>query len=144
MTMGFLLDTHVLSEVMRENPATKVMTWLDAQPESLLHTSTVTQAEVLASIAYLPPGQRRDALASSAEQLFQLDFSGRCLVFGSAAAEQYAWVRAQRKLAVRPISTEDAQIAAIALANQLTLVTRNTKDFQGIADIQVANPWQPH
>jgi len=82
MTMGFLLDTHVLSEVMRENPATKVMTWLDAQPESLLHTSTVTQAEVLAGIAYLPPGKRRDALASSAEQLFQLDFSGRCLVFG--------------------------------------------------------------
>lgn len=144
MTKGFLLDTNVLSEVMRENPATEVMTWLDAQPESLLHTSTITQAEVLAGIAFLPPGKRRDALASSADPLFQLDFGGRCLVFSGAAAEQYALVRDQRKLAGSPISTEDAQIAAIALANQLALVTRNTKDFEGIAGLQVCNPWQPH
>ena len=144
MTMGFLLDTNVLSELMRENPATEVMTWVEAQAENLLHISTVTQAEVLTGIAFLPPSKRRDALASNADQLFGYDFSGRCLVFGGAAAEQCALVRAQRKLAVSPISTEDAQIAAIALANQLTLVTRNTKDFQGIAGMQVTNPWQPH
>jgi len=144
MTMGFLLDTNVLSELMRENPATEVMSWLDAQAESLLHTSTVTQAEVLTGIAFLPPGKRRDALASSADQLFGHDLSGRCLVYGRAAAEQCALVRVQRKLAGMPISTEDAQIAAIALANQLTLVTRNTKDFQGISAMQVTNPWQRH
>ena len=68
MTMGFLLHTNVLSELMRENPATEVMSWLDAQAESLLHTSTVTQAEVLTGIAFLPKGKRRDALASSADQ----------------------------------------------------------------------------
>jgi predicted nucleic acid-binding protein len=143
MTLGFLLDTNVLSEVMREKPAPEVMAWLDEQPENLLYTSAVTQAEVLAGIAFLPTGKRRDALASSADQLFGHDFSGRCLVFGGAAAEQCALVRAQRKLAGMPISTEDAQIAAIALANQLTLVTRNTKDFRGITGIQVTNPWQP-
>ena len=142
--MGFLLDTNVLSELMRENPATEVMTWVEAQAENLLHTSTVTQAEVLTGIAFLPPGKHRDALASSADQLFAYDFSGRCLVFGRAAAEQCALVRAQRKLAGMPISTKDAQIAAIALANQLTLVTRNTKDFQGISAMQLTNPWQRH
>jgi len=144
MTLGFLLDTNVLSEVMREKPAPEVMAWLDEQPENLLYTSIVTQAEVLAGIAVLPQGQRLNALASNADQLFQLDFSGRCLVFGGAAAEQYALVRAQRKHAGRPISTEDAQIAAIALVNQLTLVTRNTKDFEDIAGMEVINPWQRH
>ena len=144
MTMGFLLDTNFLLELMRENPATEVMTWVEAQAENLLHISTVTQAEVLTGIAFLPPSKRRDAFASSADQLFGYDFSGRCLVFGGSAAEQYALVRAQRKLAGSPISTEDAQIAAIALANQLTLVNHNTKDFQGRAGMQVTNPWQPH
>ena len=91
-------------------------------------------------VVVLPPGKRRDSLASSAEQLIYLDFSVRCLVFGGAEAEQYALVRAQRKLAGRPISAEDAQIAAIAIANQLTLVTRNTKDFEGLAGLQVTNP----
>ena len=142
--MGFLLDTNVLSELMRENPATGVMSWLDAQAENLLHPSTVTQAEVLTGIAFLPPSKRRDARASNADQLFGYDFSGRCLVFGGAAAEQCALVRAQRKLAGSPISTKDAQITAIALANQLTLVNHNTKDFQGRAGMQVTNPWQPH
>ena len=144
MTMDFLLVTNVLSELMRENPATEVMSRLDAQAESLLHTSTVAQAEVLTGIAFLPPGKHREALASSADQLFGHDLSGRGLVYGRAAAEQCALVRAQRKLAGMPISTKDAQIAAIALANQLTLVTRNTKDFQGISAMQVTNPWQRH
>ncbi len=92
----------------------------------------------------MPPGKRRDSLASSAEQLIYLDFSGRCLVFGGAGAEQYALIRAQPKLAGRPIRTEDAQIAAIAIANQLTLVTRKNKDFEGLAGLEVTNPWQPH
>jgi len=144
MTMGFLLDTNFLLELMRENPATEVMTWVEAQAENLLHSSTVTQAEVLTGIAFLPPGKHRDALASSADQLFAYDFSGRCLVFGGAAAEQSALVRAQRKLAGSPISTKDAQIAAIALANEPTLVIRNTKDFRGLAGMQVTNPCQPH
>ena len=144
MTMGFLLDTNFLLELMRENPATEVMTWVEAQAENLLHISTVTQAEVLTGIAFLPPGKHREALASSADQLFGHDLSGRGLVYGGAAAEQCAWVRAKRKLAGSPISTEDAQIAAIALADQLTLVTRNTKDFQGISGMQVTNPWQRH
>lgn len=144
MTSGLLLDTNVLSELMRESPAPQVMAWLDSQPEHLIQTGTITQAEILAGIALLPSGKRRDALANGADQLFQQDFRGRCLVFGGSAAEQYALIRAQRQRAGRPISTEDAQIAAIALAAHLTLVTRNIKDFDGIEGLEVINPWQPH
>jgi predicted nucleic acid-binding protein len=144
MTMGFLLDTNVLSELMRESPEPIVVAWVDSQSESSLQTTAVTQAEILAGIALLPAGKRRDALASGAEQLFQQEFRGRCLVFGSSAAEQYALVRAQRQSAGRPISTEDAQIAAIALAARLNIVTRNTKDFDGIDGLKVINPWLPH
>lgn len=144
MSTGYLMDTNVLSELMREHPAPDVMTWLDSRPESALHTSAITQTEILTGIAVLPAGKRRDALAQAAEQLFAQDFLGRCLPFGGAAAAHYALVRAQRQRAGRPISTEDAQIAAIALAAQLQLVTRNTKDFEAIADLQAINPWQAH
>ena len=144
MTMGFLLDTNVLSELMRQYPNPLVTAWLDSQAINQLQTSAVSQAEILAGIAVLPVGNRREVLAKGADELFQQDFSGRCLVFGSAAAEQFALVRAQRQRAGRPISTEDAQIAAIALAANLTLVTRNTKDFEAIDGLQVINPWQMH
>ena len=143
MSNGHLLDTNVLSELMREHPAPEVMAWFAGQTESGMHTNAITQAEILAGIAVLPTGKRRDALAQAAEQLFAQEFVGRCLPFGSAAAAHYALVRAQRQLAGRPISTEDAQIAAIALAAQLPLVTRNTKDFEAISDLQIVNPWQP-
>lgn len=144
MTMGFLLDTNVLSELMRQAPNAQVMAWLDGQAINQLHTSAVSQAEILAGIAVMPQGNRREVLAKGASLLFQQDFSGRCVVFGSEAAEQFAMVRAQRQRAGRPISTEDAQIAAIALAANLKLVTRNTKDFESIHGLQVINPWPMH
>jgi hypothetical protein len=83
-------------------------------------------------------------MALAASQIFEEDFLGRCIDFGGLAVAQYAMVKAQRQLAGRPIDTADAQIAAIALAANLTLVTRNTKDFEGIDGLQVINPWQPN
>ncbi|GAA3984241.1 type II toxin-antitoxin system VapC family toxin [Comamonas faecalis] len=142
MTVGFLLDTNVLLELMRENPAPEVLHWFAGQTASQLQTSAITQAEILAGIAVLPVGKRRDALAHAAQQIFSDDFRGRCLDFGSGAAEHYALVRAQRQHAGRPIHTEDAQIAAIALTAQLALATRNIKDFEGIDGLEVVNPWQ--
>ena len=138
-----MLDTNVLSELMRDNPDTQVLAWFAGQGAKLMKTSAITQAEIGAGIALLPAGKRRDALARAASQLFEEDFQGRCLDFGAHAAEHYAQVRAQRQRAGRPISTEDAQIAAIALAAQLQLVTRNTKDFEEIDGLEVVNPWQP-
>jgi len=144
MSNGFLLDTNVLSELMRASPAPQVLDWFAGHSANQMHTSAVTHAEVLAGIALLPVGKRRDAIARAASQIFEEDFFGRCLDFGGLAVGHYAVARAQRQRAGRPIDTADAQIAAIALAAQLTLVTRNTKDFEGIEGLDVFNPWQPH
>lgn len=144
MSAGFLIDTNVLSELMRENPASQVLAWFANQNANLMQTSAITHAEILAGIALLPAGQRREAMAQAAGQIFDEDFSGRCIDFGGQAIGHYALARAQRQLAGRPVDTADAQIAAIALAAQLTLVTRNTKDFEGINDLQVINPWLHH
>jgi len=141
MSAGWLVDTNVLSELMRPAPAAQVLHWFAHQPQQLIQTSAITQAEILSGIALLPAGQRRDALAQAADLLFSQDLAGRCLPFGSAAAQQYALVRAERQRAGRPISTEDAQIAAIALANGLQLVTRNARDFAEIECLAVVNPW---
>lgn len=144
MSTGFLIDTNVLSELMRENPAPQVLAWFASQNANLMKTSAITHAEILAGIALLPAGKRREAVAHAASQIFEEDFAGRCIDFGGQAVRHYALVRAQRQLAGRPIDTADAQIAAIALATHLTLITRNTKDFEGIDNLQVVNPWLHH
>lgn len=144
MADGFLIDTNVLSELMRPSPAQQVLDWFAAQTPSQLHTSVVTYAEVLAGIALLAAGKRRDALALAATQMFEEDFAGRCLDFGGLAVGHYASVRATRQQLGCPIDTADAQIAAIALAANLKLVTRNTKDFEGIDNLMLVNPWQSH
>lgn len=144
MSAGFLIDTNVLSELMRENPAPQVLAWFASQNANLMQTNAITHAEILAGIALLPAGKRREAMAQAAGQIFDEDFSGRSIDFWGQAVGHYALVRAQRQLAGRPIDTADAQIAAIALAAQLTLVTRNTKDFEGINDLEVINPWLHH
>ena len=144
MSAGFLIDTNVLSELMRENPALQVLAWFASQNANLMQTSAITHAEILAGIALLPAGKRREAMAQAAGQIFEEDFAGKCIDFGGQAVGHYALVRAQRQLAGRPIDTAEAQIAAIALVTHLTLVTRNTKDFEGINDLQVINPWLHH
>ncbi len=144
MSAGFLIDTNVLSELMRPTPAPQVLDWFAAQTPSRLYTSVITHAEVLAGIALLPPGKRRDALAQATRQMFEEDFAGRCLDFGGMAVGRYAMLRAQRQQAGRPIDTADAQIAAIALAAGLKLVTRNTKDFADMDGLGLVNPWQDH
>jgi toxin FitB len=141
MSNGFLLDTDVLAELMRSQPAAAVLGWFAQNAQSAMYTSAITQAEILTGIALLPAGQRRTALARSAEQMFEQDFGDRCLAFDAAAAKRYAVLVAARTQQGQPVSTEDAQIAAVALATGLTLVTRNTKDFENIKGLVQANPW---
>ena len=142
MSRGFLLDTNVLSELMREQPAAAVLDWFAQNPQVSMQTSTITQAEILSGIALLPNGTRRTALAVAAEYMFEEDFAGLFLPFDAAAAKNYAVIVAARTRQGRPISTEDAQIAAIALAAGLTVVTRNLQDFECIDSLRLANPWQ--
>lgn len=138
---GVLLDTNVLSELMRPRPEAQVLAWFARQPEGSFYVSAITRAEILLGIALLPAGKRRHALAQAAEQMFAEDFAARCLPFDADAAAEYALLVATRSQRGRAISTEDGQIAATALSNGLPLATRNTKDFADIAGLILLNPW---
>ena len=136
-----ILDTNVLSEVMRPAPAAEVLAWLAAQTAASLYTTSVTQAEILHGLMLLPAGRRRRALEAAATAVFAEDFGGRILGFGTEAAPPYAQIASQGRRAGRPISHFDAQIAAIARANGAAIATRNVADF---ADCGVAlvDPWR--
>lgn len=137
-----LLDTNVLSELMRPMPEPRVVNWLDAFPEWDVWISAITVAEIQLGIALLNDGSRKSVLADLAEQMFREDFQGRCLPFDYQAAAEYAMIVADRSRAGRPISVEDAQIAAIARTADLALATRNTKDFAIIRGLALVNPWE--
>ena len=142
MSNGFMLDTNVLSELMRERPANAVLDWFAQNTGSVMHISAVTQAEILTGVALLPEGKRRTALAVAAEQMFEQDFADHCLAFDTVAARNYALIVSERTRQGHPITTEDAQIAATALANALTVATRNTADFKNIQGLEIVNPWE--
>lgn len=139
---GILLDTNVLSELMRPKPAGEVLAWFDRQRNSTFFVCAITRAEIFLGIALLPAGKRRDGLATAAERMFVEDFAGCSLPFDDGCATEYAVLVATRTRSGTSISTEDAQIAAIALVNGLSLATRNGKDFKGIVGLAVLNPWQ--
>ena len=138
---GVLLDTNVLSELMRPLPDTTVLAWFGQNSASSFYTSAITQAEILLGITLLPAGKRRTALAVAAEQMFKEEFANRCLAFDAAAASEYALLVADRSKNGQPICTEDAQIAATAILHRLPLATRNTKDFLHIPKLTLINPW---
>ncbi len=126
---------------MRPNPAERVIRWLDNQPISSLYICSVTRAEIELGLALLPEGQRREDLSRIAAEMFS-EFVGRCLGFDEVCAKPYANVVAHRRRIGRPITVEDAQIAAIALRHGLTLATRNQRDFDQIGRLQLFDPWQ--
>ncbi len=136
-----LLDTNVLSEFMRPQPATSVVAWLDEQPAGEVYTSAISRAEIELGLLLMPPGKRQEALSRAAWAMFDEDFAGRCLPFDEDAARHYAAIVSTRTRVGRPISVEDAQIAAIALAHRMPLATRNSTDFEMIDDLEVVNPW---
>ena len=136
-----LLDTNVLSELIRPLPEPRVVRWVDARPEFDLWISAITVAEIRLGIALLPQGKRKDLLTDMAEQTFQEDFSEQCLPFDCEAAREYALILAERNRKGSLVSVEDAQIAAVARTAGFTLATRNTKDFSGIEELAVVNPW---
>ena len=138
-----LLDSNVLSEFMRPQPSAGVVSWLDEQPTSEVYTSAVSRAEIELGLMLMPTGQRQETLSQAARAMFDEDFNGRCLPFDEHAARQYARIVSARTRAGRPISVEDAQIAAIALTRQMPLATRNTTDFDLIDGLEIINPWRP-
>jgi predicted nucleic acid-binding protein len=135
-----LLDTNVVSELMKSAPAEAVVGWTAAQPVSSLYTTSITQAEVFHGILLLPSGKRRRAIEAAAQAMFSEEFEGRILAFGSEAALPYARIAADRRRAGRPISGFDAQIAAIARTVGAVIATRNVADFAECG-VEVVNPW---
>jgi toxin FitB len=136
-----ILDTNVLSEVLKPSPAAEVLEWLAAQPASQLFTTAITQAEILYGLDLLPKGKRRGALQIAVQAVFENDFAGRILPFDSAAALVFSQIAAARQLLGRPISQLDAQIAAIARVRAAAVATRNTADFQNCG-IAIIDPWE--
>lgn len=136
-----ILDTNVVSELIRAEPSLAVVQWVDAQPSNELHITAVTLGEILFGIARLPKGRRRTELADAVEAMVDDDFAGRVVAFDGAAAAHFGHVCAVRERAGRPISTSDAIIAAICRSYGATLATRNVKDFAR-TDVTVVNPWE--
>lgn len=136
-----VLDTHVLSEVLRPSPDAGVIAWLGLQSRAALFTTTVTEAEILYGIRLLPEGARKEALGAAVHAVFGKDFSGRLLSFDSESAAMYAEIASSRRFNGRPISQFDAMIAAIARSRGATLATRNVKDFADCG-VPIVNPWK--
>lgn len=136
-----VLDTNVLSELMRPAPEVTVTNWVATHSAASLFTTTITQAEILHGVLLLPRGRRRDAIEAAADAMFEEDFAGRTLPFSRQAAHAYAEIAVARRQSGRPISQFDAQIAAIASSTGAGVATRNVADFEGCG-IKVSDPWQ--
>jgi toxin FitB len=135
-----LLDTNVLSELMRPVPSAAVESWMSDQPVAGIFISAITEAELRYGLALLPDGQRQRRLVAQAEAMLAEDFAGRVLPFDSPAASAYARIAAARRLVGRPISQADAQIAAVAASRGASLATRNVADFVDCG-VEVVDPW---
>lgn len=135
-----LLDTNILSELMRARVSQPVIAWLDQQTASILFICAITRAEIELGLCLLPNGKRKKQLQQAAGKMFD-DFAGRCLPFEESAALRYAKIVAHCQQSGRPISVEDAQISAIALTHNMKLATRNTKDFVSIKELKLIDPW---
>ena len=135
-----LLDTNVVSELMRPAPTEAVLAWFAAQDAADLYLSTIGEAELRRGAAMLPTGRRRDQLMAMIDAMIAEDFAGRILPFDSNAAQAFVLVFMERRAAGRPISFADCQIAATARAQGAAIATRNTADFAGCG-IAVIDPW---
>ena len=136
-----ILDTNVISELMRPEPDGRVIGWVSEQPVGSLFTTAVSEAELRYGVALLLPGQRRVLLTEALNQMMEEDFSGRILPFDRSAARAFADIVATRRQRGRPISQFDAQIAAIARSRDAAVATRNDRDFSDCG-LAVFNPWE--
>ena len=135
-----LLDTNVISEPQRQAPDARVLAWLDAQALETLYLSAITVAELRGGIALMPVGKRRDKLHENLEKRLLPMFANRVLAFDMACTRAYAELLAKSRAAGLAVETADAFIAAIALANEFTVATRDTGPFEA-AGLNVINPW---
>jgi predicted nucleic acid-binding protein len=135
-----ILDTNVLSELMRPKPSARVVAWVAKQPARELCTTAIAEAEIFYGIQLLSKGKRQEGLLAAAEAMFDEDFAGRVFGFEGDAARVFARIAARRRTLGRPISHADAQIASIARVRQAKLATRNLADFEECG-VEIVDPW---
>jgi len=135
-----ILDSNVLSELLRPAPESAVIDWFRKQRLTDLFTTAITEAELRLGSRLLPGGRRRQALVAAIDLLFDEQLADQVLPFDRAAARHYADVVAARRALGRPVTHEDAQIGAIALAHGAVLATRNTRDFDSVG-VRLLDPF---
>jgi len=136
-----ILDTNVVSELLRPTPSPVVEAWLAAQDGAAVFFTVIGEAELRLGVAILPTGRRRTALTEAIDAMLEQDFRDRVLPFDASAARAFAAIAADRRAAGRPISQFDCQIAAIARSRRAALATRNTADYQACG-LDLIDPWQ--
>lgn len=137
---GFLLDTNVPSETLRPRPNANVSTWIKRQPKDVQFLSVVSVGELRRGFILMPPGKQRTRLEQWLKQYLLPLFAGRILPVTLSIGDRWGFLDAQRQLRGRPLNTADGTIAATTLEHDLTLVTRNVRDFAGLG-VRVLNPW---
>lgn len=136
-----LLDTNIISEMMKQSPNQAVMSWIEEQEATQLFVSSVTIAEILYGLYVLPKGKRRSALEEAFNRAIKLAFKHRVLFFDETSAHHYGELMSRRKELGRPMSILDGQIAAIALTSGTALATRNIRDFSD-CELDLINPFK--
>ena len=135
-----ILDTNVLSALMRTTPETTVVAWLDRQPAESIWITSITLFEARLGLGLLPKGKRRQTLGDAFTRLLEDDLENRVLDFDAAAATEAAALAADRQRAGRPVDIRDTQIAGIALARHAVVATRNVRHFSDLK-VPVVDPW---
>jgi toxin FitB len=137
---GFLLDTNIPSEMTRPSPQPSVSAWLDDADDDRLYFSVVSLGEVLKGVTLLTESRRRIQLQQWLDETLRPWFEGRVLPVDQPIAERWGALTGQCQLKGRPLKVVDGFIAATALEHDLTVVTRNVKDFAGLG-VMIINPW---
>ena len=135
-----LLDTNVISELIRRFPDPAVVAFFRGQPSEEVFTAAICEAEIHYGLARMPPGSRRDDLTARITAFLATGFRARILDFDSACAALYGEIRSGREAAGKPIAVEDCMIAATARAHGTIIATRNVADFQACG-VEIVNPW---
>ena len=136
-----ILDTNVVSELMRPTPESRVLHWFGGQSSEDLHVTAVTMAEILYGIELISTSRRRDVLRTGVEKVFGDIFAERILTFEDRAARVFSQIASSRRRQGKPITEFDAQIAAITRVHGATLATRNPYVFEGCG-VRMVNPWE--
>jgi len=138
-TGGYLIDTNVISELRRREPAPRVVQWFEQRPAGQLYLSVLSLGEIRRGVEKLEAGERRHTLRNWLEQELPVFFAGRVLSIDAAVAHRWGCLMAEMG---RPLPAIDSLLAATALEHNLVLTTRNLKDVAGLP-VAVVNPWEP-